>query len=109
MAVYRPTLVTAAGGGLVIDEHRRKEKGKHRISHVSGCLGPSFPSIHPYDGYDQKEGQVSTSGTSIFDPVLCELAYSWFCPLDGKVLDPFAGGSVRGIVAAYLGRGICWG
>lgn len=44
------------------------------------------------------------SGTSIFDPVLCELAYSWFCPPDGKILDPFAGGSVRGLVANYLGR-----
>ena len=43
-------------------------------------------------------------GTSIFDPVLCELAYLWFCPPGGKVLDPFAGGSVRGIVAAKLGR-----
>jgi hypothetical protein len=44
------------------------------------------------------------SGTSIFDPVLCELAYRWFCPPDGKILDPFAGGSVRGIVASHLGR-----
>jgi hypothetical protein len=44
------------------------------------------------------------SGTSIFDPVLCELAYRWFCPPTGHVLDPFAGGSVRGIVAALLGR-----
>ena len=44
------------------------------------------------------------SGTSIFDPVLCELLYRWFCPLDGVILDPFAGGSVRGIVAANLGR-----
>jgi len=44
------------------------------------------------------------SGTSIFDPVLCELAYRWFCPPGGAVLDPFAGGSVRGIVAAKLGR-----
>lgn len=43
-------------------------------------------------------------GTSIFDPVLCELAYRWFCPPGGTVLDPFAGGSVRGIVAARLGR-----
>ncbi len=43
------------------------------------------------------------SGTSIFDPVLCELAYAWFCPPGGTVLDPFAGGSVRGIVAAVLG------
>lgn len=44
------------------------------------------------------------SGTSIFDPVLCELAYRWFSPPAGRVLDPFAGGSVRGIVAAMLGR-----
>jgi hypothetical protein len=43
-------------------------------------------------------------GTSIFDPVLCELAYRWFCPPGGLVYDPFAGGSVRGIVAAKLGR-----
>lgn len=44
------------------------------------------------------------SGTSIFDPVLCELAYRWFCPPEGVVLDPFAGGSVRGVVASTLGR-----
>lgn len=44
------------------------------------------------------------SGISIFDPVLCELAYRWFCPKNGIVLDPFAGGSVRGIVASKLGR-----
>lgn len=40
---------------------------------------------------------------SIFDPVLCELAYQWFNIPKGKILDPFAGGSVRGIVAAKLG------
>ena len=40
---------------------------------------------------------------SIFDPVLCELMYKWFCPEKGKILDPFAGGSVRGIVAEKLG------
>jgi len=44
------------------------------------------------------------SGTSIFDPVLTELAYRWFCPPGGVILDPFAGGSVRGIVASHLGR-----
>lgn len=43
------------------------------------------------------------SGTSVFDPVLCEIACRWFCPAGGAVLDPFAGGSVRGIVAASLG------
>ena len=44
------------------------------------------------------------TGTSIFDPVLCELTYRWFSPPAGAVLDPFAGGSVRGLVAAVLGR-----
>ena len=47
------------------------------------------------------------SGVSIFDPVLCELAYRWFCAQGGVVLDPFAGGSVRGIVAALTGRQYC--
>jgi hypothetical protein len=42
--------------------------------------------------------------TSIFDPVLTEIAYSWFSPLGGLILDPFAGGSVRGVVASKLGR-----
>jgi hypothetical protein len=43
-------------------------------------------------------------GTSIFDPVLTELLVRWYSPRGGRVLDPFAGGSVRGIVAAALGR-----
>ena len=42
--------------------------------------------------------------TSIFDPVVCELAVRWFSPEGGQVVDPFAGGSVRGIVAGCLGR-----
>jgi hypothetical protein len=41
-------------------------------------------------------------GTSVFDPVLCEMMYRWFCPPNGLILDPFAGGSVRGIVASLL-------
>jgi len=43
-------------------------------------------------------------GTSVFDPVLCEIAYKWFCKENGTILDPFAGGSVRGIVASKVGR-----
>lgn len=47
---------------------------------------------------------LTTIGTSVFDPVLCEIAYRWFSPPGGRVLDPFAGGSVRGVVASVLGR-----
>lgn len=41
--------------------------------------------------------------TSIFDPALCEIMYKWFNIENGDILDPFAGGSVRGIVAHKLG------
>ena len=40
---------------------------------------------------------------SIFDATLCEKIYEWFTPKDGFILDPFAGGSVRGIVATEMG------
>jgi len=42
--------------------------------------------------------------TSVFDPVLSELIYRWFSAEGSVVIDPFAGGSVRGIVAAKLKR-----
>lgn len=53
---------------------------------------------------DHYEGpDVYREGTSVFDPVLAEVVYRWFAPPAGRVLDPLAGGSVRGIVASRLG------
>jgi len=49
--------------------------------------------------YDGQE----TTGASVFDPVLCECVYRWWCPPGGQVVDPFAGGSVRGLMAHLLG------
>jgi DNA modification methylase len=57
-----------------------------------------------YENGQRVTGLVAESDTSIFDPVLCELAYSWFSPPEGVVIDPFAGGSVRGVVASKLNR-----
>ena len=54
-------------------------------------------------GLSLAAGQNLT-GTSVFDPVLCEILYKWFCPPGGRVLDPFAGGSVRGVISGYLKR-----
>lgn len=48
--------------------------------------------------WDTEENTVS-----IFDATLTEKMYEWFCIKGGKVLDPFAGGSVRGIVATEMG------
>lgn len=47
---------------------------------------------------------MSDTGTSIFDPVLCETQYLWFTAAGDHIIDPFAGGSVRGIVAVEMGR-----
>ena len=70
---------------------------------IQGEVGRDAPSIHCPTSSD-KGGMDDANYVSIFDPVICELAYRWFCPDAGQVVDPFAGGSVRGIVAGALGR-----
>lgn len=69
---------------------------KSEVGRTARTYNMGFSHDEPHD----TEGQ----GISVFDPVLCELAYRWFSPPRGQVVDPFAGGSVRGIVAASLGR-----
>ena len=59
------------------------------------------------DYYKEKMGAAfveNDTGTSVFDPVICELSYRWFTATGWQIVDPFAGGSVRGIVASCLGR-----
>lgn len=69
---------------------------------IHGSTPPHGPNVR--QNADGTLEYTPSNGTSIFDPVVCELAYRWFCPPTGGVLDPFAGGSVRGIVASLLGR-----
>ncbi len=82
------TFVSGSPRDLAADMKARKES-------TLGAVPPNERSSM------DRSGQ---SGTSIFDPVLCELVYRWFTPPTGHIFDPFAGGSVRGIVAAKLGR-----
>ena len=54
--------------------------------------------------YTMEMNMGDAKGTSIFDPALTELLYRWFIPnKGGSIYDPFAGGSVRGVVASLLG------
>jgi hypothetical protein len=69
------------------------------VKFTDGCTG----TYEVLQRASQKSGALA-SGTSIFDPVLCEALYRWYAPANGLVLDPFAGGAVRGVVAAKLGR-----
>lgn len=81
-------------------EHVVGEKKNDRLTWVAG----SRPDGELDDVSRKILAAQPESGTSIFDPVLVELAVRWFSPKGGTVLDPFAGGSVRGIVASKLGR-----
>lgn len=63
-----------------------------------------YGAAHRTDPVSQKINGVRGDGPSIFDPVLAEIGVRWFSPVDGHVLDPFAGGSVRGLVSAMCGR-----
>jgi hypothetical protein len=59
-----------------------------------------------YDREKEMEGASGSlkTGTSVFDPLLCEIIVRWFSAPGLKVLDPFAGGAVRGVVSGALGR-----
>lgn len=72
-------------------------------SEVGRDAGLAFAKSGGTDPVSMKLREVS-DGTSVFDPVLCELVYRWFSKPGATVLDPFAGGSVRGIVAGILRR-----
>lgn len=94
-------------GGLTLrttTDPYKEEKRLHSAS-LKGCTTFNLSTgAYGNCGHSDEMNTAASSGTSIFDPVLCELAYRWFCPPGGAVLDPFAGGSVRGIVASKLGR-----
>jgi DNA modification methylase len=46
---------------------------------------------------------INKTGTSEFDPVLCEVLYTWYVDKGGLIIDPFAGGNVRGAIAGIMG------
>ena len=74
----------------------KSEIGRESQAIQSGT--DDYRKIKDKTGYNNREKYVS-----IFDPALCDVLYHWFCEDGGAILDPFAGGSVRGIVANYLG------
>ena len=84
-------------------------KNKWKNLGIKSEVGRVATTYNMKDWADKKhetgdlKGSNLPSDTSIFDPVLCEILYKWFVPEGGTILDPFCGGSVRGIVANYSG------
>lgn len=71
---------------------------------IESEIGRDARSFNTKEWFEENGmGAVTNTDVSIFDPVLTELCYKWFCKPRGKILDPFAGGSVRGIVASVFG------
>lgn len=79
---------------------RKKEWKKIGIKSEIGRDAKAFGKFTPNQGNKKR---FDDKATSIFDPALCEILYHWFCVGGKEILDPFAGGSVRGIVANKLG------
>lgn len=82
------------------DYMRKKTAVEHRL----GRKITNAEFEEEYLHINAEGGRLSDTGTSIFDPVLTETMISWFSAAGDCVIDPFAGGSVRGIVTCSLGR-----
>lgn len=71
-------------------------------------LGISFKEyIEKYvsqEDLEKEQAKIVAQGVSILDPVMAEIACRWFGQENGKAFDCFAGDSVFGFVAAYLGN-----
>lgn len=76
---------------------------------IKSEIGRDSKCFHMQEWADKKREEGTLSGNklpndiSIFDPVVCEISYKWFNTPNGAILDPFAGGSVRGVIAHKLG------
>ncbi len=97
------SVLDTKGGGWQTRKRQWKQLGiESHLGREAECMPSQFGSKLDENGLDQY-GRKPMIGTSVFDPALCELIYNWYCPENGNILDPFSGGSVRGIVANYLG------
>lgn len=68
---------------------------------LTGDAGRNHITIWPT--ISKEDGITWQRAVSVFDPVLTDTHYHWYCPPGGRILDPFAGGATRGLVAAARG------
>ena len=90
----------------VINSHQPYVKERFTFWESIGLCAEDGRAEHlAYDNRRMnKRRKKKINGTSVFNPVLCEVLYKWFTVENSKVLDPFAGGVVRGAMASILGH-----
>ncbi len=81
-------------------EGKRKWDEKYSLHSEAGR--EHMPCTIRNPSYLQKGS--ATKGGSVFDPYLTEIIYRWYSKEGDTILDPFAGGITRGLVAAAMGR-----
>ena len=86
-----------------LDEKRRWE-----ALGIKGEIAREGTTAHSFNTKEwaaEKGKTGADHNTSLFDPFLCELMYRWFTPhKNSLIIDPFAGGPPRGVVAGMLGH-----
>ncbi len=89
----RTDVLFKSKSGGVVDYYSKKTE-------VEKLLGRSVTN----DEFEREylTTEMLNDGSSSFDPVLAEIIFTWFSPKRGKILDPFAGEQVKGIVAGEL-------
>ena len=90
----------------VFNTHQPYFRERMRMWRDMGLCNRDGRDVHlSYDNRRMdKRAQKQSNGTSIFNPVLCEVVYKWFTLPNSNVFDPFAGGIQRGGIAAMLGH-----
>lgn len=87
------------------DWQRRKDEWEHLF--IDSTVGREVKRFNatPSNTFSARGAEAKAAESiSEFDPYLCELMYKWFSLPGMQILDPFAGGCVRGVVASVLGR-----
>lgn len=79
----------------------QKRKKAWAAAGLTGDAGRDHISIWPT--ISKEAGIEWQRAVSVFDPHLTDLHYHWYAPPGGRILDPFAGGATRGLVAAVRG------
>lgn len=72
---------------------------------IEGSKGRDEKALYAsQDRLNEMLGTDTYKGISVFDPVLCEVLITWYTKGLDRILNPFAGESVPGIVAGVCGR-----
>lgn len=85
-------------------QDRKQYWDSYKFNGIVGRDTKRYNAMPVNIGGAQSQSDDYVESISSFDPVLCEIAYAWFSKPGDKIIDPFAGGSTRGITASILGR-----